>query len=311
MFGVAFGFTPHNQGMALVSLLKDGTFTVQHGGTEMGQGLHTKVLQTVADVFGVPLSNVRIQATDTATLPNMPATAASSGTDLCANAAHIAATNLRDRIQASAGFDAAKDWAANANMAYLARVALTEVGYYTTPDIGYDFASFQGSPFQYYAYGAAVAEVLIDTLTGETSVQAIDVLQDVGRSINPAIDQGQIEGAFVQGMGWLTTEELVWKQDGPQRGRLMTQAPQTYKIPTARDVPEHFNVWLYDNVNAAPNVHGSKAVGEPPFMLAISVFLAIRDAVGSCGEAGNNRQVKLSAPATAEAVLGAIVAVRS
>jgi xanthine dehydrogenase large subunit len=306
MFGVAFGFTPHNQGMALVSLLKDGTFTVQHGGTEMGQGLHTKVLQTVADVFGVALSSVRIQATDTATLPNMPATAASSGTDLCANAAHIAATTLRDRIQASAGFDAAKDWAANANMAYLARVALTEVGYYTTPDIGYDFASFQGSPFQYYAYGAAVAEVLIDTLTGETSVQAIDVLQDVGRSINPAIDQGQIEGAFVQGMGWLTTEELVWKQDGPQRGRLMTQAPQTYKIPTARDVPEHFNVWLYDNVNAAPNVHGSKAVGEPPFMLAISVFLAIRDAVGSCG-AG---QVKLSAPATAEAVLGAVKAIK-
>ncbi len=310
MFGVAFGFTPHNQGMALVSLLKDGTLTVQHGGTEMGQGLHTKVLQTVADVFGVPLASVRIQATDTATLPNMPATAASSGTDLCANAAHIAATTLRDRIQASAGFDAAKDWAANANTAYLARVALTEVGYYTTPDIGYDFASFKGSPFQYYAYGAAVAEVLIDTLTGETSVQAIDVLQDVGRSINPAIDQGQIEGAFIQGMGWLTTEELVWKQDGPQRGRLMTQAPQTYKIPTARDVPEHFNVWLYDNVNAAPNVHGSKAVGEPPFMLAISVFLAIRDAVGACGDARKNRQVKLSAPATAEVVLRSVNALR-
>jgi xanthine dehydrogenase large subunit len=306
MFGVAFGFTPHNQGMALVSLLKDGTLTVQHGGTEMGQGLHTKVLQTVADVFGVALSSVRIQATDTATLPNMPATAASSGTDLCANAAHIAATTLRDRIQACAGFDASKDWASNANTAYLARIALTEVGYYTTPDIGYDFASFQGSPFQYYAYGAAVAEVLIDTLTGETSVQAIDVLQDVGRSINPAIDTGQIEGAFIQGMGWLTTEELVWKQDGPQRGRLMTQAPQTYKIPTARDVPERFNVWLYDNVNAAPNVHGSKAVGEPPFMLAISVFLAIRDAVGSCG-AG---QVKLRAPATAEAVLGAVKAIK-
>jgi xanthine dehydrogenase large subunit len=304
MFGVAFGFTPHNQGMALVSLLKDGTLTVQHGGTEMGQGLHTKVLQTVADVFGVPLASVRIQATDTATLPNMPATAASSGTDLCANAAHIAASTLRERIQKCKGFDAAKSWAANANAAYLERLALTEVGCYTTPDIGYDFPSFQGSPFQYFAYGAAVAEVMIDTLTGENRVVAVDILHDAGRSINPAIDKGQIEGAFVQGMGWLTTEELVWKQDGPQRGRLMTQAPQTYKIPTARDVPEHFNVQLYDNVNAAPNVHGSKAVGEPPFMLAISVFMALRDAVASCG-AG---QVALSAPATPEAVLMAIKA---
>jgi xanthine dehydrogenase large subunit len=148
--------------------------------------------------------------------------------------------------------------------------------------------------------------VLIDTLTGETSVQAVDILHDAGRSINPAIDKGQIEGAFVQGMGWLTTEELVWKQDGPQRGRLMTQAPQTYKIPTARDVPEHFEVTLYDNINTAPNVHGSKAVGEPPFMLAMSVFMAIRDAVGSCGETGKKQQVKLRAPATPEAVLDAI-----
>ncbi len=307
MFGVAFGFTPHNQGMALVSALKDGTISVQHGGTEMGQGLHTKVLQTVADVFGVAMTQVRIQATDTATLPNMPATAASSGTDLCANAAHIAATRLRERLQSSAAYDANKDWAFNANAAYMDRLSLTEIGYYTAPDIGYDFASFQGSPFQYYAYGAAVAEVLIDTLTGENTVVAVDILHDAGRSINPAIDKGQIEGAFVQGMGWLTTEELVWKLDGPQRGRLMTQAPQTYKIPTARDVPEHFNVILYDNVNAAPNIHGSKAVGEPPFMLAISVFMAMRDAVASCG-AG---QVKLTAPATPEAVLSAVRAIQA
>ena len=306
MFGIAFGLTAHNQGTALVSLLKDGTLTVQHGGTEMGQGLHTKVLQTVADVFGVPLASVRIQATDTATLPNMPATAASSGTDLCANAAHIAATTLRQRIEQCPAYDASQNWAANANAAYTARVSLTEVGYYATPDIGYDFATFKGAPFQYYAYGAAVAEVLIDTLTGETCVQTVDVLHDVGRSINPAIDKGQIEGAFVQAMGWLTTEELVWKMDGPQRGRLMTQAPQTYKIPTARDVPEHFEVRLYDNVNTEPNVHGSKAVGEPPFMLAFSVFMAIRDAVGSSGGTGKNQQVELRVPATPEAVLDAI-----
>ena len=310
MFGVAFGFTPHNQGMALVSLLKDGTFTVQHGGTEMGQGLHTKVLQTVADVFEVPINQVRIQATDTATLPNMPATAASSGTDLCANAALIAATELRNRIVGCAAYKAAHSWALNANAAYLARLSLSEIGYYTTPGIGYDFASFKGSPFQYYAYGAAVAEVLIDTLTGENKVLAIDVLQDVGRSINPAIDQGQIEGAFVQGMGWLTTEELVWKHDGPQRGRLMTQAPQTYKIPTARDVPEHFQVALYDNENAAPNVHRSKAVGEPPFMLAISVFMALRDAVAAC-DASGKRIVQLTAPATPEAVLLAVNAMQA
>lgn len=304
MFGVAFGFTPHNQGMALVSLLKDGTLTVQHGGTEMGQGLHTKVLQTVADVFGVTMASVRIQATDTATLPNMPATAASSGTDLCANAAFNAATQLRERVQSCAAYSAEKSWADNAQAAYLARLALTEIAYYATPGLGYDFASFQGSPFQYFTYGAAVAEVLIDTLSGELSVHAVDVLQDVGRSINPALDKGQIEGAFVQGMGWLTTEELVWKSDGPQRGRLMTQAPQTYKIPTAKDVPQHFEVWLHEQTNLAPNVHGSKAVGEPPFMLAISVFMAIRDAIGACSPLA--KPVVLQAPATPEAILTAI-----
>ena len=174
--------------------------------------------------------------------------------------------------------------------------------------MGYDFVNFQGSPFQYFTYGASVSEVRLDVLSGETHVCKVDILQDVGRSINPALDIAQIEGGFVQGMGWLTTEELVWKSQGAQRGRLMTQAPQTYKIPTARDVPEVFNVALFDNVNAQDgvdiNVNGSKAVGEPPFMLANSVFLAIRDAVSACLPA--NELIKLNAPATPEAVLKAL-----
>jgi xanthine dehydrogenase large subunit len=280
---------------------------VNHGGTEMGQGLHTKVCQIVADELGVPLGCVRISASDTSKVANASATAASSGTDLNGRAAQLAAREIKQRLVNLAverGLAYAdktfNDWVREA---YMARIQLWSDGFYVTPKIHYDKATLTGRPFYYFAYGAACVEVAIDTLTGENKVLAVDILHDVGRSINPALDRGQIEGGFVQGMGWLTTEELVWNA----KGKLTTHAPSTYKVPTSFDVPEHFKVDFWPEANREDNVFGSKAVGEPPLMLALAVFEALRDAVASA----TGLPVKLDAPATPERVLMALQTKRS
>jgi xanthine dehydrogenase large subunit len=314
-FGISFTATLFNQAGALVHVYTDGSVQVNHGGTEMGQGLHTKVAQIVADEFGIPFSRVLATASDTSKIPNASATAASAGTDLNARAAQFAARRVRDNLAAFVcGLDgcgagaiefrdaqvvspsATRSFDAVVQMAYANRIQLWSDGFYRTPKIHYDKTTLSGRPFYYFAYGAACSEVVIDTLTGENRVLRVDILHDVGRSINPAIDIGQIEGAFVQGMGWLTTEELVWNSNG----QLTTHAPSTYKIPTVGDIPAHFKVSLWPQANQEDNVHGSKAVGEPPFMLAISVYEALRDAIA---QAGGSPRVCLRAPATPENVL--------
>ncbi|MDD2917648.1 xanthine dehydrogenase molybdopterin binding subunit [Rhodoferax sp.] len=320
-FGISFTATLFNQAGALVHVYLDGSVLVNHGGTEMGQGLHTKVAQLVADELGVLLSSVRGSASDTSKVPNASATAASAGTDLNGRAAQFAARHVRDNLAAFvSGLDGvgagAVQFAASqvitpkttrsfkdvVALAYANRIQLWSDGFYRTPKIHYDKTTLSGRPFYYFAYGAACSEVAIDTLTGESRVLKVDILHDVGRSINPAIDIGQIEGGFVQGMGWLTSEELVWND----QGLLTTHAPSTYKIPTAGDVPAHFKVDLWPEPNPEDNVFGSKAVGEPPFMLAISVFEALREAVAQgCGD---GKTVRLHAPATAERVLWALQA---
>ncbi len=318
-FGISFTATLFNQAGALVHVYLDGSVTVNHGGTEMGQGLHTKVAQLVADELGVPLSSVRVSASDTSKIPNASATAASAGTDLNGRAAQFAARHVRDNLAAFVcGLDGvgagAVEFAGGqvctpmstrpfkevVAMAYANRIQLWSDGFYRTPKIHYDKTTLSGRPFFYFAYGAACTEVAIDTLTGESRVLRVDILHDVGRSINPAIDIGQIEGGFVQGMGWLTSEELVWSDSGV----LTTHAPSTYKIPTAGDVPAHFKVDLWPEPNPQDNVFGSKAVGEPPLMLAISVFEAMREAVAQARADG--QVVQLNAPATAERVLWAL-----
>jgi xanthine dehydrogenase large subunit len=316
-FGISFTLTQLNQAGALVHVYQDGSVHLNHGGTEMGQGLYQKVAQVVADEFGIAIERVRITATTTAKVPNTAPTAASSGTDLNGMAAAIAARTIRDRM---ADF-AAESWnvprnavrfendevivgnesvsfAELAKRAVMARIQLSAAGFYRTPVIHWDRAKAKGRPFYYFAYGAACSEVAIDTLTGEMKVTRVDILHDVGRSLNPAIDMGQVEGGFVQGMGWLTTEELVFDD----RGRLLTHAPATYKIPVASDVPADWRVDLYESANPQDTIHRSKAVGEPPVMLAISVFSAISDAVGSLAP---GRPVPLDAPATPEAILKA------
>jgi xanthine dehydrogenase large subunit len=319
-FGISFTATLFNQAGALVHVYTDGSVQVHHGGTEMGQGLHTKVAQIVADELGVPLARVRVSASDTSKVPNASATAASSGTDLNASAAQNAARQVRERLaQFVSGVDGCEASAIQfsaglvssptqqrafddvVRLAYAQRVQLWSDGFYRTPKIHYDKTTLSGRPFYYFAYGAACCEVAIDTLTGENRVLKVDILHDVGTSINPAIDRGQIEGGFVQGMGWLTTEELVWNA----AGNLSTHAPSTYKIPTTGDIPEHLRVDLWTEPNREVNVFGSKAVGEPPFMLAISVWEALRDAVAQaqCNTLG---PVRMNAPATAERVLGAL-----
>ena len=317
-FGISFTLTMLNQAGALVHVYKDGSVQLNHGGTEMGQGLHTKVCQIVADVFGLPLERVRITATNTSKVPNTSATAASSGTDLNGKAAEAAAHTIRGRLSEFAAqqagtcapqdvvFDGgtvtagSKTWPFKelVNLAYMNRISLSATGFYKTPKIFWDRAAAKGRPFFYFAYGAAVSEVVVDTLTGEYKILRTDILHDVGRSINPAIDRGQIEGGFVQGAGWLTSEELWWDA----KGVLKTHAPSTYKIPTARDMPDDFRVALYGAENPEDTVYKSKAVGEPPLMLGISVFLALRDAVARAGVS----MPKLSAPATPEAVLRAL-----
>ena len=318
-FGISFTATLFNQAGALVHVYLDGSVQVNHGGTEMGQGLHTKVAQIVADELGIPLERVLCTASDTSKVPNASATAASAGTDLNGRAAQFAARHVRDNLAAFVcGLDGCGAGAIQfkngqvlspsnsrafddvVKMAYANRIQLWSDGFYRTPKIHYDKATLSGRPFYYFAYGAACTEVAIDTLTGESRVLKVDILHDVGRSINPGIDIGQIEGGFVQGMGWLTTEQLVWNE----QGKLTTHAPSTYKIPTAGDVPPHFKVSLWHEPNREDNVFGSKAVGEPPFMLGISVYEALRDAIGHTR--GDRSLVHLKAPATAEHVLQAL-----
>ena len=323
-FGISFTATLFNQAGALVHVYTDGTVQVSHGGTEMGQGLHTKVAQVVADELGVALSQVKVTASDTSKVPNASATAASSGTDLNGRAAQYAARSVRDNLAAFvSGLDGVGAGAVGfrngkvitpksertftdvVQAAYANRIQLWSDGFYRTPKIHYDKTTLTGRPFYYFAYGAACSEVAIDTLTGESKVLAIDVLYDAGRSINPAIDIGQVEGGFIQGMGWLTTEELVWND----KGLLTTHAPSTYKIPATGDIPAHFQVKLLEEPNREDNVGGSKAVGEPPFMLAISVYEAMRHAIASHqSKRGLEDAINLTAPATAEHVLQALQA---
>ncbi len=318
-FGISFTMTAYNQAGALVHIYKDGSIHLNHGGTEMGQGLFVKVAQVVAEAFQLPLDRIKITATTTAKVPNTSATAASSGTDLNAMAALAAAETLKQRLAAFAAEQHQADPAevtwqpgrivvkGNAvafeklvHDAYMARIPLSATGFYKTPEIHWDRASGKGKPFYYFAYGAACSEVTIDTLTGEYRVDRVDIVHDVGKSLNPAIDRGQIEGGFIQGMGWLTTEELVWDD----QGRLRTHAPSTYKIPTCADRPEILNIRLLENENAKPTIHRSKAVGEPPLMLAISVWQALADAVAATVD--HRQPAKLDPPATPEKVLMAI-----
>ncbi len=318
-FGISFTLTWLNQAGALVHVYQDGSIHLNHGGTEMGQGLNLKVAQVAAAVFGVEVGKITITASDTAKVPNTSATAASSGSDLNGMAAQAACETIRGRMAAHlaerhqvspdkvvfaagrvtvAGADYSFDQVAA--MAYQARVSLSSTGYYATPKITWDRVKGAGRPFYYFAYGAAASEVVIDTLTGENRILRTDILHDTGASLNPALDIGQIEGAYVQGAGWLTTEELVW--DG--KGRLATHAPSTYKIPACSDRPRVFNVALWGQPNREASVGRSKAVGEPPFNLGISAFLALSDAIAACGDGSS--YVALDAPATAERVLAAV-----
>ena len=323
-FGIAFNVTQLNQAGALVHVYVDGSILVNHGGTEMGQGINTKVMQVVAHELGVDMAHLRATATDTSKVANTSATAASTGADLNGKAAQDAARQIRERLAAYAvklyGGDVASVlFAADVvhvnghevpfpvlvQKAYLARVQLWSDGYYATPNLHWDPKTMNGHPFSYFAYGAAVAEVVVDTLTGEWKLLRADVLYDAGRSLNPALDIGQVEGAFIQGMGWLTTEELWWNP----AGKLMTHAPSTYKIPGVSDCPEDFRVRLYGNSNVEDSIHRSKAVGEPPLLLPFSVFFAIRDAVSSVG--AHRFNPPLNAPATSEAILSAVAAVEA
>ena len=318
-FGISFTLTWLNQGGALVHVYQDGSVHLNHGGTEMGQGLFQKVAQVAAAVFGLQTGAVKITATDTAKVPNTSATAASSGSDLNGMAVRAACETIRGRMadhlaerhQAQpadvvfhggrvrvAGAD--YSFAEAAAMAYQARISLSSTGYYRTPKIVWDRVKGMGRPFFYFAYGAAVTEVVIDTLTGENRILRTDILHDTGASLNPALDIGQIEGGYVQGAGWLTTEELVWDE----RGRLRTHAPSTYKIPACSDRPPVFNVALWGHDNREDTVGRSKAVGEPPFMLGISALMALSDAVAACGD--GSVYPALDAPATAERVLMAV-----
>ena len=319
-FGISFTATHLNQAGALVNVYTDGTVHLNHGGTEMGQGLFTKVAQVVAEELQIDIDRIKITASDTSKVPNASATAASSGSDLNGKAAEAAARTIKRRMIDFAaqhfGVEAERvvfhnnrvnvgdetiSFADLAHLAHFHRVSLSSTGFYRTPKIHYDRKTFSGRPFFYYAYGAAVSEVVIDVLTGENRVLRVDILHDCGQSLNPAIDMGQIEGGFVQGMGWLTTEALWWNE----RGELKTHAPSTYKIPVSSDVPGDFRVELLQSArNAEDTIYRSKAVGEPPLMLAISVFHAIKDAVAAVAQ--YKLSPRLNAPATPEEVLAAV-----
>ena len=315
-FGISFTATHLNQGGALLVIYMDGSVSVNHGGTEMGQGLNTKMAQVCADGLGISVDKVRVTATDSQKVPNASATSASSGADINGAAIMNATAQMRERLKPVAarllGCDAeavtfadnaahgggkSVGWADLTQQAWLDRVGLSVTGFYMTPEIKYDFTTLNGRAFYYYCYGAAVSEVEIDTRTGEWWLKGVDIVHDVGQSINPAIDRGQIEGAYIQGMGWLTMEECIWDKNG----KLLTHGPSTYKIPVAGDVPEHFNVSLFANQNNKPTPFRSKATGEPPLMLALSSFFALRDAVGAAGD--HQGVVSLDAPATPERIL--------
>jgi xanthine dehydrogenase large subunit len=319
-FGISFTATHLNQAGALVHIYKDGSVHLNHGGTEMGQGLFVKVAQVVAEEFQIDLSRVKITATTTAKVPNTSPTAASSGSDINGMAAKAAAETIKNRLIAFAAkkykvpeeqvvFLPNRVRVGNEEMsftdlvqeAYVNRISLSSTGFYATPEIYYDREKARGLPFFYFAYGAAVSEVAIDTLTGENRLLRADILHDVGRSLNPAVDLGQIEGGFIQGFGWLTTEELWWNE----KGRLMTHAPSTYKIPTANDRPDDFRMKIWEKgVNRSPTIYRSKAVGEPPLMLAISAFSALVDAVAAAGD--YRTFPHLDTPATPERILFAV-----
>jgi len=326
-FGISFNKTEYNQAGALVLIYTDGSIQVNHGGTEMGQGLHTKMLQVAAKSLGVKLERFRIMPTSTDKVPNTSATAASSGSDLNGQAVKAACETLRNRMATVAvkmlNLDVPEDLVFEDDWIYCrtypsARIAFDEVvkrtysdrlslsanGFYRTPNIFWDAKLNKGRPFYYFSYGTAVSEVEVDGFTGTFKLRRVDLVQDVGESINPLLDKGQIEGGFVQGMGWLTMEELVWND----QGRLLTFAPSTYKIPTVSEVPEQFHVHLLERAAQDGVIFGSKAIGEPPFMLAMSVREAIRNAVAAFG---NANQVSLAIPATPEATLWAIEAVKS
>ena len=315
-FGISFTATMLNQGGALLNIYMDGSISVNHGGTEMGQGLNTKMAQVCADGLGVSLQYVRVTGTDTQKVPNASATSASSGADINGAAIMNATAQMRERLKPVAarmlGCDASAvtfadsqahgggksvAWSALAKQAWLDRVGLSVTGFYMTPEIAYDFTTLNGRAFYYYCYGAAVTEVEIDTRTGEWWLKAVDIVHDAGKSINPAIDKGQIEGGYVQGMGWLTMEECIWDK----KGKLLTHGPSTYKIPVAGDIPEHLNITLFDGSNVKPTPFNSKAVGEPPLMLALSTYFALRDAVSA--SADHKTVVHMNAPATPERIL--------
>lgn len=328
-FGISFNFAAFNQGGALVHVYKDGSVLVNHGGTEMGQGLHTKMLQVAATALGLGLHQVRLAPTRTDKVPNTSATAASSGADLNGGAVKNACEQIRDRLArvASRMLDADEEdvrfgggyvtalgnpaqrltFAEVVGSAYLQRVQLFAAGYYRTEGIHWDARVMQGSPFKYYAYGCSATEVEIDSFTGTYRVRRVDIVHDVGDSLSPMLDIGQIEGGYVQGVGWLTLEELRWDtSDGPHRGRLQTQSASTYKLPSFSEMPEQFTVRLYENARETGAVYGSKAVGEPPFLLAFSAREAIREAVAAFGPAGH--AVDLPSPATPETVYWAVSA---
>ncbi|MCF6220764.1 MAG: xanthine dehydrogenase molybdopterin binding subunit [Robiginitomaculum sp.] len=323
-FGISFTKTFLNQAGALVHVYADGSVHLNHGGTEMGQGLFIKVAQVVAEEFKIPLSHIKISATRTDKVPNTSATAASSGSDLNGMAALNAARKIKLRLMNHAakkwgcaetdisfndgqisGNGRSMSFADLSLSAYQARIQLSATGFYKTPKIRYNPVTLMGSPFYYYAYGAAVSEVIIDTLTGENKVTRVDILHDCGQSLNPAIDMGQIEGGFVQGMGWLTTEELVFDK----AGHLKTHAPSTYKIPTIGDRPDIMNIQIWDKGrNREETIYRSKAVGEPPFMLANSVYCALTDAV--CASTDYKSRATLNAPCTPEEILRAATELR-
>ncbi len=327
-FGISFNLTAFNQAGALVLVYKDGSVLINHGGTEMGQGLHTKMLQVAATTLGVPLERVRLAPTRTDKVPNTSATAASSGADLNGGAVKNACEQIRDRLLSVAGAMlginahdvrivdgvarplSASDktyveWDELVRTAYFQRVQLAASGFYRTEGLHWDSTVMQGSPFKYFAYGAAATEVEVDGFTGAYRTLRVDIVHDVGDSLSPLVDLGQIEGGFVQGAGWLTLEDLRWDtSDGPGRGRFLTQAASTYKLPSFSEMPETFNVTLLRDATEAGAVYGSKAVGEPPLMLAFSVREALRQAAAAFGKAGTS--VNLASPATPEAVFWAV-----
>ncbi|MEK9520536.1 xanthine dehydrogenase molybdopterin binding subunit [Streptomyces venezuelae] len=329
-FGISFNLTAFNQGGALVLIYKDGSVLINHGGTEMGQGLHTKMLQVAATTLGIPLHKVRLAPTRTDKVPNTSATAASAGTDLNGGAIKNACEQLRGRLLGVAatrlgvhasdvrlvdgvaralGGEEELAWDDLVRTAYFQRVQLSAAGYYRTEGLHWDAASFRGSPFKYFAHGAAATEVEVDGFTGAYRIRRVDIVHDVGESLSPMIDIGQIEGGFVQGAGWLTLEDLRWDTgDGPHRGRLLTQAASTYKLPSFSEMPEEFHVRLLENATEEGAVYGSKAVGEPPLMLAFSVREALRQAAAAFGPAGIS--VHLASPATPEAVYWAVESAR-